>query len=153
MNFSLRARSWFEELLGAVERVRAELLDGDVLRRPGTLLERVPSHLPLPLLLPFRPALQLQPAPGKRRPGQAVDEPNDAAIGKPSFVDPQRNRHERRPEVEAIVARGFGHVHGKVVAGELLCRHHQPIQVRRQPALDQRQVANIPQVQRQAVAA
>ncbi len=69
--------------------------------------------------------------------------------GSRPFSIPSEIVRERRLEMEAVIAGGLGDVYGEIVPGKLLRRDHQRVQIRGQAPLDQRKVADVPEVQPQ----
>ncbi len=126
----------------------AKTLDLAILRRIAALAEWVPALLPSLFVDLRRATIEVDRPPRRRRAGQAVDGVADLPVGQLHPVRAELHHAEGRllgdhPGPRRIIAGGFHHVHRKRVPENLLGRDRQRIEIRREAAFDQTEVAHI----------
>ena len=144
--------------LGLVADMAVKALDPVVLGRPGAHAERIPA-LPPPLLSAAdglgrsSQVRQTTACPGRRLTMEDVPQPAPRP-GRCPVAQWRAVGVLARLVIlfrlgVGVSAGGLGDGQGEIVAGGLLGRHDQRVQIGRQPAIDQGKVANVTEIDRQ----
>ena len=123
--------------------VRPEAFDLLVFRGPTALPKRVPLHRELLPVRLRRTSGELQVRPGNGRTGQPRLHLDDIAVRQLGTVDAHRQRLERQPLRVRVLADQLGQMDRKRITRQLLSGDDQRIEVGRQSAVNERQVADI----------
>ena len=149
-----------QDRLGLVAHVAMKALDPVVLGRIRAHSEWIPALAPARLILLLRPGPQLARPPRKSLARQPADHRARAPVRQLAAVDSQT----RQPRLFCVndpalssplcwstrVGTGrLGQGQGEIVAGRLLGRDDQRVEIGRQPPVQQREIADVTEIDRQ----